>query len=34
MSRLREEHPILGLIALPFSDALTGLIAFIPVYPG
>ena len=34
MSRLREEHPILGLIWYAFSDAPTGLVAFIPVYPG
>jgi hypothetical protein len=31
---LRDEHPIFGLIWFAFSDALTGLIAFIPVYPG
>jgi hypothetical protein len=34
MSRLREEHPIFGLIWFAFSDAPTGLVAFIPVYPG
>ncbi len=32
MSRLREEHPIFGLIWFAFSDAPTGLVAFIPGY--
>jgi hypothetical protein len=34
MSRLRDEFRILGLSSLAFSDALTGLIAFILIYPG
>jgi hypothetical protein len=34
MSWLRDAFRILGLSSLAFSDALTGLIAVIPGYPG
>jgi hypothetical protein len=32
--RLRDAFQILGLSSLAFSDALTGLIAVILIYPG